>query len=86
MAPDFTVLNYLQVLKSKGATEKVLDEIVTALQNEQDRRKNLGVQSVERASIISKSYTPKHPHLYTLKVCKNFQYCLDKLDAITSPL
>ncbi|KAM6930653.1 2-oxoglutarate and iron-dependent oxygenase domain-containing protein 2 [Xenentodon cancila] len=61
-------VDYQTVLRRLGCvTDKQFDDVLYQISQEVDRRRRLGVTSVERAAVIERTYRPLHPHVYHLQ-------------------
>ncbi|XP_071093152.1 2-oxoglutarate and iron-dependent oxygenase domain-containing protein 2-like [Haliotis cracherodii] len=62
------ISQFEKVLRDKGCdTEQQLEDVVTQIQEEIDRRRGLGGASLARRTVISATYRPLHADIYKLK-------------------
>ncbi|KAK7087177.1 2-oxoglutarate and iron-dependent oxygenase domain-containing protein 2-like [Littorina saxatilis] len=60
--------NYMKILRNKGCvTEKQFQEVLTEIENEASRRRNLGEASLSRRREIKEKYVPRHREVYELQ-------------------
>ncbi|XP_044296453.1 2-oxoglutarate and iron-dependent oxygenase domain-containing protein 2 isoform X2 [Varanus komodoensis] len=66
--PEQLRRDYGPALRQRGCrSEEEFKAVIEELEQEVQRRKELGFRSRERKRIISQSYRPRHPQLYTLQ-------------------
>ncbi|XP_013410690.1 2-oxoglutarate and iron-dependent oxygenase domain-containing protein 2 [Lingula anatina] len=59
---------YGTILKQKGCdTDAKVNQLITEIQEEIERRKSLGQQTLKRSEEIQQKYTPLKPHVYNLQ-------------------
>ncbi|XP_060105256.1 2-oxoglutarate and iron-dependent oxygenase domain-containing protein 2 [Heteronotia binoei] len=84
--PEQLRRDYGPALRERGCkTEEEIEAVIQEVEKEVQRRKDLDHHSRERKAIISQSYTPKHPELYTLQdsflapeFVETVKYCTSK--------